>query len=486
MFQLPQSPPVLLTYALFAIKFFEAVPLLTRGLTQASAHRRKCTAIVSAYQGRLKWLKPLALFRPRLMIVTGLWLALIFIWFIFIIFSFNYPGWAMSPYIAVTYPCSIWISLGTLIFGTLIIVGTLFSFARVYSFLRFLLPQPEGRLASRIDRDTDGYFYINDDESGRIAGRIIDGVLDHPDWYGEGLVYRPESSAEIASSNYANYVFFGELVEAKAGEGRAMDRWGWITEVYKKKPDLFDPAQLEQLAKQHTFAKTLVDQMAQYSPNRDPFVGGLYDVLDSNVERLSKRFHCDARKIGQPNPWNRILIKLKLLSIFGLIDKRLTKFEPYKTRSGNRLVLIKVMAIRRVWYIPLKELEFPFAAWQSVFLLRSGIITYDREEFDSYDPDFAWFRNEALRRLTELVWKALGRRSEEEQERIKTTIKSALDPEGAMILTDTFLWKVGADFCRVNSCAEDGTMCPFGDLAICKPDDGEKLFRYEAPNFERK
>lgn len=486
MFQAPQSPPVLLTYALFAIKFFEAVPLLTRGLTLASAHRRKCTAIVSAYQGRLKWLKPLALVRPHLMIVTGLWLALIFIWFIFIIFSFNYPEWVMSPYIAVTYPWSIWISLGTLIVGTVIIVGTLFSFAPVYSLLRFLLPQPLGRLASRIDRNTDGYFYIDDDESGKIAGQIVDGVLDHPDWYGEGLVYKPESSAEIASSNYANYMFFGELVEAKAGGGRTMERWGWITTVYKKNPEFFTPTQIEQLAKQGKFAETLVDQMAKYSPNKDPFIEPLYKVLDSGVARLSKHFNCDARKIGQPNLWDRFLIRLQLSSMFELVNNRLTKFEPYPTRSGNRLVLIKIMATRTVWDIPLKQLEFPFAAWQCVFLLRSRIITTDLEKFDSFDADFAWFRNEALRRLTAFVLGSIGRRSASDKETIKGIIRSELDLEGAMILTDTFLWKVGIDYCQVNSCSQDGTTCPFGDLAICKPADGEKLFSYESPNFIRK
>lgn len=486
MFQVPQSPPVLLTWALFIIKFLESVPLLTRGLATASAHRGRCVSVLAAYKGRLRWLNLLALFRPRVMIITGLWLALIFIWFIFIIFSFNYPEWTISPYIAATYRWSVLVSLVTLVVGFVIIVGTLFSFARVYSFLRFMLPQPQGRLASRIDRDTAGFFYIDDDESGKIASQIVDGVLDHADWYGEGLVYRPESSAAIASSNYANYVFFGELVEAKAGAGRTMERWGWITEVYKNNPDFFEPAQLEQLAKQHKFAETLVEHMAKHTLNRDPFIEPLYKVLDSGVARLSKHFNCDARKIGQPNLWNSFLIRLKLSSMFELVDKRLTKFEPYPTRSGNRLVLIKIMAVRAVWNIPLKELEFPFAAWQCVFLLRSGIITTDLEKFDSYDPDFAWFRNEALRRLTAFVLGLLGRRSASDKETIKGVIRSELDLEGAMILTDTFLWKVGIDYCQVNSCSEEGTTCPFGDLAICKPADGEKLFTYESPNFIRK
>jgi len=489
MFQLPQIPAGV-SFALFGFKALEVSALLTKGLARAKTHRDKYDLIAAAYQGELKWLRRLVLFRPRVMIWTGIFLVAVTIWFFLTIYSYYSPNTATARTISGSwfYKYSIGISLGALVFGLLIIVFTSFSFARVYNSFHFILPkyQYQQRLASRVDRDTDGYFYINNEQGEKIARRIVKRVLENPSWYTQSEVYTPSVCAELASAKYANFLFFGELVEAKAGGGRPMERWQWLTEVYKKKPDLFEPTRLKQIMKEGRFANTLVDEMAKYSKTRDPFVGGLYDVLNFGVARLGKHFKYDARNIGQMNAWNRLLLRVRRRSMFQVVDKRLTKFKPYKKRSGNRLVLIKLMVIRKLWNIPVEELEFPFSAWQSVFLLRSKVISTDLEKFSTYDPDFAWFRNAALRALTTQVKDSLDVLSETEKEEMKRIIKSELDSSSAMILTDTFLWKVGYECCSVNSCGEEGTICPFGSLAICRVDEGEKLFSYEAPHFERR
>jgi len=103
----------------------------------------------------------------------------------------------------------------------------------------------------------------------------------------------------------------------------------------------------------------------------------------------------------------QISYRLKLSSMFELVDKRLTKFEPYPTRSGNRLVLIRSWHQDGLEY-SFKATRVPFAAWQCVFLLRSKTHHHRSGRIRSYDPDFAWFRNEALRRLTAFVLGSLA------------------------------------------------------------------------------
>jgi hypothetical protein len=486
MFELPPIPPVV-SFALFGAKAVEVSALLTRGLTRAKTYHDKCDLIAAAYQDKLKWLKRLALFRPRLMITTAGFLMLITIWFFLIIYSYYSPSSAIAQKIAVTYPYSIGISATALTIGALIIFFTSFSFARIYNIFRLILPQPEQRLASRVDRETEGYFYIDDERGDRIVPLIVESVLANPSWYDAAEVFTPSPSDEVASAEYANFVFFGELVEAKAGGGKPMERWGWITHVYRNKPDLFNPTRLKQLTEDRKFAATLVNEMAKFSETREPFVNGLYAVLDFNVAMLGKHYNHDARKIGQPNLIGRLLIRAKLQSMFELVEKRTMKFETYKKRSGNRLVLIKLMAIRRIWKVPLEELEFPFSTWQCVFLLRSRIISTDLEKFSTDDSDFAWFRDAALRNLSALVKNHLDRLNEEEKKKMTEILKSEIEPSSAMILTDTFLWTIGTECCLYNNCGElrneKGKLCPFSQLEICKPSEGKKLFTYERPNF---
>jgi hypothetical protein len=507
--------PVQVTFALFALKAVEFSALLSRGIAKAKTNGEKYDLITAAYQGDLKFLRLLVWLRPGIMIVTALLLAVVTIWFDLTIYNYYSPGSLISPIIAKTDADALAISITALLIGVLVYVFTSFSWAKFYTSFRFVLSksQYQQRLASRIDRETDGYFYIDNEQSEKIARRLVEAVLEDPSWYKQSIVHTPDALNELKSAEYANFLFFGEFVEAKAAAGEAMERWGWITDVYKAQPDLFSVAKLKQLNEKTKFAATLVDEMKKHSLSPEAFGTGLVEVLNDGIAKLGKRFEYDARKIGQMNFWNCLLIAVRRRTRYEVVDKRLTKFEPYKRRSGNRLVLIKLMISRNLWDIPVKELEFPFSPWQCVFLLRSKIISTDLEKFSTHDPDFAWFRNAALRKLTSLVQASIDTLRKTKKEEMKRILKSELTPSSAMLLTDTFLWGVGSKCCRFNKCGEEKSekgityaydiflgswivtygetrkermICPFSSLAICNLDEGKKLFYYEAPNFEQR
>lgn len=503
--------PVQVTFALFALKAVEFSALLSGGLAKAKTHRERYDLITAAYQGQLKFLRLLVWLRPGIMIITALLLAVVTAWFDLTIYNYYSPGSFISPIIAKTDPYSVRMSIAALLIGVVVYVLTSFSWAGIYTSFRLRKFQYQQRLASRIDRETNGYFYIDDDRSEKIAHRLVESVLEDPYWYRQAIVYTP-TTEELKTAEYANFLFFAELVEAKA-TGDSMDKWRWITEVYKSQATLFSAATLKQLKEAGTFAGTLVDEMRKHSPPPEAFGTELTKVLNSGVARLDK-FTYDARNIARKNLWNDLLIALRRRTTYDVVDKRLTKFEPYKKRSGNRMVLIKLMVSRKVWGIPVEEFEFPFSAWQCIFLLRSKIISTDLEKFSTYDPDFAWFRDAALRRLAILVKDSIDALSNDKKEELKKSLKSELTPSDAMLFTDTFLWRVGDKCCQYNRCGEQkseneikytydmysnswrvtyaapksekGSTCPFKRFKICNLDEHKKLFYYEAPNFEMK
>jgi hypothetical protein len=485
MFQLPQSQPVWMAWALFAIKSAEFVALLRGGIDKARAHRRRFDRVRTAYKSGLKWLRELALFRPALMIFTATLLAVLSVWFILIIYSYYDPHAAISQRIASTYQASMWISLIVILFGLGVIFLTSFSFSGIYNIFRGILPQPQQKLASRIDREIDGYFHIDNDRAGDIVPYLIKNVLDDPKRYDRSEVYTPTPD-EVRSAKYSNFLFFGEMIEAKATAGNFEDQWGWAKAVFCT-TDLFEPTKMRQLSEKRQYSQKLVEELTKQSGRWEIFGTGFKEALDVNAERLGKYFEYDARNIGRLRLRDRLLIALRLRKAFELIRRRLDEFDVYKLRPPNTLVLIKLMAIRRIWNINWRDFEFPFSPWLSVFLLRSKILGTDLKEFGEDDQDFEWFRNETLRRISKLVEESLKSLNQDQQEKIKKILKSDINYDSAMILTDTFLWMVGSECCRYNNCRElrndKGQLCPLGEFGICEPEEGKELFTYEQHNF---
>jgi hypothetical protein len=465
----------------------EAAPLLGRGVALRSNYRKKCEAVVSAYDGRLRGLKFIALLRPRLMIYTGLWLLVVIIWFILIIFSFYYPQSKVSPYIIPTYRWAVWISLVTVVLGILIGGATFLSFSRIYDFLKHRLPQPQQRLASRIDRDDDGFFYIDQGEAERIIATVIRNVLNNPEWYSHAIVFKP-SGDEMKSAKYANLLFFGQLVEGRATLGSGLDRWNWVTELYRT-TDFFEPARLKELTATKKFGESVITKLKEISEHAELSIPTLNDALNDGVTRLGRRFNYDARNIGNIGFWNGLLVSKKLRTRYEVLKTRLRKLEVLDEppAQANIVQLIKLMATRNIWQIEWQDVEFAFAPWQCVFLLRSGILKTDLPNFSAWDKDFEWFRDDALKKISNLVQRSLQLLSDKEKTKIKTILNSDIDFPGTMVLADTFLWMVGTQCCRYNNCGQmtgnKGKLCPLGQFAICTPAPGKKMFTYKQNNF---
>jgi hypothetical protein len=491
MFQAQPGTPVFISWILFAIKAAEFPTLLRQSTEKARAHKRKCNQIVSAYQGRLKWLTSLALFRPRLMIFTSFFLALLLVWFFLIIFSYYFPqlaiAQALNSAIAATYLYAVILSLIVILLSFVFIFVTSFSFSWVYAAFKYILPQPQQRLASRIDREDEGYFYINKDEAERIIATVIRHVLSNPEWYAQAIVIKPPGD-EMKSAKYANFLFFGQLVEGRATVGSSLERWNWVTELYRT-TDFFEPAKLKGLAATKKFGESVITKLIAVSENAELSVPSLHDALNSGVTKLGERFKYDARNIGTMCLWNRFLINTKLRTNYEVLKRRLNSLEVFDQppAQANILQLIKLMATRRIWKIDWQYVEFAFAPWQCVFLLRSGILKTDLTKFSGWDDDFEWFRNDALREISHLVQRSLQVLNDEEKKKIKTILNSDIDFPSATVLADTFLWMVGSQGCRYNNCGEmtgsRGQLCPLGRFGICKLVPGKKLFTYKSNEF---
>jgi len=407
------------------------------------------------------------------------------------IFSYYFPDYriarALNQFIAATYVYAVAFSLATILFGVVFVFVTSLSFARLYDVFSHLLPQPQQRLASRIDREDDGFFYVDEGEAERIIAYVITNVLNNPSWYQKSIVVKPADN-EITSAKYANFLFFGQLLEGRATVGDGLDRWGWAANLYAN-TDLFEPDRMKELVASRTFAQSLITRLITDSGSKEINVPSLHDLLNAGAAKLGRHHKYDCRNINKAGLWNGLLIKTKLRTRYEMLKRRLIKLNILDDppAKANTIQLIKLMAARKIWEINWNDVEFAFAPWQCVFLLRSGILKTNLPKFSAWDGDFEWFRDDALRRISKLVQRSLAVLNGTDQQKIKTILGSDIDFAGAIVLADTFLWMLGSKSCRYNNCGQmtsgKGELCPLGQFAICKPIQGKSLFTFRPNDF---
>jgi len=374
-----------------------------------------------------------------------------------------------------------WLSWGSIF----VVLGLAFRFLsvpsweRVYGVFKLWVPRDQHILGSRVERDDQGAFRVRPDNGEAVSAMLVRLLKTQ----GAELVkteelFKPQEQEDPERPEYANFLFFAGLLDAMMEDFKkayAMARY-----LYNQK-DRLSPEGLKNLTESSAgFGESLlaVLESAPEKPERFPI--GLRAVLEASAGQLGQKYAFDARQIGSLGWWDRIRIKLRLSSHMEIVKARLNKFHVFYREPNKGLVFIKHMSELRLWPIPESDLELPDSEDVNLFLLRTGVIVSTLDEIAFDDPDFLWFRSEAIRKVSQNMWAEI----EKDWNRIEKVVGEQLDERTIIFLADRVLWNVALMCSEEKWKREEGIYASFEEVAAWEWDPSKRTYKKSKKSSE--